>query len=123
MRDERRVTIEVPAWVAALRDPGVQALLVLAVIAVAGFVMLVLSWRGVARTVYVPLQVPWLVSGAIAGLATIGLALGAWSIQMGRRQDAAHRAEVEQVVRIAAELVDDLRTGRRELPRRRRTPS
>ena len=106
---------------AALRDPGVKALLVLAVVAAAGFVMLALSWRGAARTVYVPLQLPWVVSGAIAGLATIGLAIGAWSIQLGRRQDAAHRAEVDEVVRLAAELADDIRTGRRQLPGRRST--
>ena len=113
-----RVTIEVPVWVAALRDPGIKAIGVLATIAIAGFVMLGLAWRGAARTVYVPLQVPWLVSGAVAGLATVGLAIGAWSIHLGRRQDAAHRAEVEEAVRLAAEMADDLRTGRRSLPSR-----
>jgi hypothetical protein len=98
-----------------LRDPAAQASLVLAAMALVGFVMFVLGWRGGARTVYVPLQVPWLVSGSIGGLALIGLALGALSIHLGRRQDAEHRAVVEQVVRQAAELAEDLRTGRREL--------
>jgi len=107
----------VATWVDALRDPGITAVVVLGAIAAAGFVMFGLAWRGAARTIYVPLQVPWLVSGAVAGLATIGLAVGAWSIHVGRRQDAAHRAEVEEVVRLAAELADDLRTGRRRINR------
>ena len=102
----------------SLRDPGIQALLVLALVGVAGIVMLVLAWRGAARTVYVPLQLPWLVSGGFAGLAVLGLALGAISIHAGRRADAEHRAAVEQLTRQAAELAEDLRTGRRALPRR-----
>ena len=101
-----------------LRDPFTQATLVLAGLAVAGFVIFALGWRGGARTAYVPLQVPWLVSGAIGGLALLGLALGSWSIHLGRRQDAEHRAVVEQVVRQAAELAEDLRSGRRQLPSR-----
>jgi hypothetical protein len=113
-----RVTVSLPAWAASLRDPGVQAVLVLAGLAIAGFVMLALGWRGGARTVYVPLQLPWFVSGGLAGLALIGMALGAWSIHLGRRQDAAHRAAVEDLVRDAAALAEDLRAGRRELPRR-----
>jgi hypothetical protein len=107
----------VPAWVASLRDPGIQAAVVLAVLAVVGFVMFVLAWRGGARTPYVPLQVPWLVSGGIAGLALLGMALGSWSIHLGRRDDAAHRAEVDDLVREAATLAEDLRSGRRHFPR------
>jgi hypothetical protein len=112
-----RVTISVPAWVASLRDPGIQAAVVLAVLAVVGFVMFALAWRGGARTPYVPLQVPWLVSGGMAGLALLGMALGSWSIHLGRRDDAAHRAEVDDLVREAATLAEDLRSGRRRFPR------
>jgi hypothetical protein len=103
-----------------LHDPGVQALAVLALLAVAGFVILGLAWRGVARTVYVPLQVPWVVSGSFAGLAVLGMAYGAISIHLGRREDAVHRSEVEDLVRSAATLAEELRTGRRELPDGRR---
>jgi hypothetical protein len=102
----------------ALRDPGAQAMVVLALLAAAGFAMLVLAWRGAARTIYVPLQVPWLVSGGVAGLALIGMALGAWSIHEGRRRDAEHRAVMEDLVREAAELAEDVRSGRRQLPGR-----
>lgn len=115
----RRVTITVPAWVASLRDPGVQAAVVLAALAVVGFALLALAWRGAARTVYVPLQLPWFVSGGIAGLALAGVALGALSIHLGRREDAAHRAVADDVVREAAELAERLRTGELTLPHTR----
>jgi hypothetical protein len=107
-----------PSMPVALRDPGVQAMVVLALLGAAGFVMLGLAWRGAARTIYVPLQSPWLISGGVAGLALIGMALGAWSIHEGRRRDAEHRAVMEDLVREAAELAEDVRSGRRPLPRR-----
>ena len=108
----RRVTISVPAWVASLSDPGVQVLGVLAVLGLAGFGMFALGWHGVARTVYVPFQLPWMISASIGGIGLLGFTLGAWSIHVGRRQDAAHRAVVEDLVRDAAELVEGMvRTG------------
>ncbi len=115
-----RVTVEVPPWVAALRDPGIRAVLVLFGLALAGFALLSLAWRGGARTPYVPLQMPWLISGGIAGLALIGAALAGWSIHLGRRSDAAHRLEVEDAVHDVATLCEEIRSGRRQLPRRSR---
>jgi len=102
----RRVTITVPAWVAALADPGIQVVGVLALLALAAFGLLVWGWSGVARTPYVPFQLPWLLSASVAGIGLLGFSLGAWSIHLGRRQDAAHRALTEDVVRDAAELAD-----------------
>jgi len=102
----RRVTITVPAWVAALADPGIQVVAVLAVLALAAFGMFAWGWHGVARTIYVPFQLPWMISASVAGLGLLGFSLGAWSIHLGRRQDAAHRALTEHVVRDAAELAD-----------------
>ena len=113
------MTGRVRRWVAALLDAGLRAVFVLAAIAVAGFVMFGVAWHGAARTPYVPLQMPWLVSGSLLGLAVVGMAIGGWSIHLARRQDAAHRDAVETLVRDAVELVEDLRTGRRALPRRR----
>ena len=114
-----RVTVEVPPWVAALRDPGLRAVIVLFALALAGFALLALAWRGGARTPYVPLQIPWLVSGGIAGLALIGAALAGWSIHLGRRTDAAHRVEVEDAVHDVATLCEEIRSGSRQLPNRR----
>jgi uncharacterized membrane protein len=92
--------------VKALRDPGVRAGLVLVAVVIAGFVMIPLAWRGVARAQFVPLQVPWLLSAGVAGLALIGGALGALTIHIGRRADAQHRAAMDDVIRTAIELAD-----------------
>jgi hypothetical protein len=98
--------------VAALHDPGIQSILVLAGLAVAAFVMFGLARRGGARTPYVPLQLPWLVSGGMVGLGVLGMALGAWSIHLGRRQDALHREATEDLVRAAVELAEEFRSQR-----------
>ena len=47
------------------------------------------AWYGSARTIYVPLQLPEVVSGGIGGLALIGVGLALFDVQLGRR-DAAH---------------------------------
>lgn len=107
-----------PRLAEQLRDPWVQSIVVLVLLAIAGFVMLGLAWRGAARTIYVPLQMPWVVSGGLAGLGLIGLAYGALSIHLARRRDAIHRAHVDDLVRSAATLAEELRTGRRSLPGR-----
>lgn len=102
------------------RDPGVRSGAVLVGLAVVAFVMFGLAWRGVARTVYVPLQMPWLLSGGFMALALLGLALGAGSIHLSRRDNAIHRAAFEDFVHDAAELAEVLRTGRLSQPARKR---
>ncbi|MEA3056811.1 MAG: hypothetical protein QOD30_2243 [Actinomycetota bacterium] len=97
---------------AAMADPGAQALAVLAVLAVGGFVLLALGWQGTDGVTFVPFQTPWLVSAGVGGLAMLGMALGAASIHLGRRDDAAHRARVEALVREAAELAERMGTTR-----------
>jgi hypothetical protein len=112
------VTAFIGALLRGLRDPGVRAVVVLFALAGAGFALLGLAWRGVARTPYVPFQLPWLLSAGVAGIAVIGTALGVLSIHVGRRESAAARAVTDEIVRTAIELADDVRTGRRPLPPR-----
>jgi hypothetical protein len=104
-----RLHARVSPAVEALRDPGIRAGLVLLGVVVTGFALFPVAWRGVARTSYVPLQLPWLLSAGVVGLALIGGALGALTIHVGRRADAVHRAAVDDVVRTALELVDELK--------------
>ena len=114
------VTVTIPAWVAALRDSGIQAMVVLFALAIAGFVLMALAWRGAARYIYVPLQIPWLMSGGLIGLALVGISLGAWNIHLGRRYDALHRHEVERAVRDVSVLCEQIRNGEKQLPSRAR---
>ncbi len=91
-----------PAWLA---DASLRAAAGLALLVVAGFVVLGLAWHGAARTPYVPLETPWLISGGIGGLALVGMGLGAMSIHLSRRERAQQRAAVEQLISVAAELM------------------
>jgi hypothetical protein len=90
-------------------DPAARAIAVLMLLVAAGFVVLALAWHGSARTPYVPLEVPWLVSGGIAGVAVIGMGLGALSIQLSRREAAEDRAALDELVRAAAEVIEHCR--------------
>ena len=63
-----------------------------------GAVMLVLGWRGVALSPYPSLELPWLLSGGLAGLALIGLAGCAATILIHRRDNAVHRARLDRAV-------------------------
>ena len=104
-----RLQALVVSAVGALRDPGIRASLVLFGVVATGFALFPVGWRGVARTQFVPLQLPWLLSAGVAGLALIGGALGALTIHVGRRADAVHRAAVEDVLHTAIELADELK--------------
>ena len=89
-----------------LRDPWVRAALVLTGIAVTGLVLLALGWRGSARTLYVPLQMPWLVSAGLAGIALTGGALALLDVHLERRRAAIRRQQTDDLVREAILLVE-----------------
>jgi hypothetical protein len=95
-----------------LRDPFVASVAVLVVLAVAGLVGVGVAWKGAAATLVVALQLPYLVSGAMGGLALLGFALGLVMIQFRRRVEARRRAEFDGVVRAAADLLAVARAGR-----------
>lgn len=98
-----------PAW---LRDPAAPSLLLFGGLVLGGFLAITLGWRVAARTLLVPLQVPALVSGALGGLALIALGAGLANVQVGRRLAAQERAETEELLDVAAGLLDAL-DGRR----------
>ena len=62
-----------PTW---LRDPAAPSLLLFGGVVVGGFVAIGIGWRVAARTLFVPSQVPALVSGGIGGLALILIGAG-----------------------------------------------
>ena len=95
-----------------LADPLIASVVTLVMLGAAGFVTLVLAWRGVAAEVSVSDQVPFLVSGGIAGLAIIGFAAGVLMIQHRRLLEAHRRAELEDVIGVAAALLAAARRDR-----------
>ena len=98
-----------PAW---LEDPAAPSLLLFTGIALGGFVAIGLGWRVAARTLFVPFQVPALVSGGMGGLMLVLLGAGLANIQAGRRLAAAERAETELLLDEASALVQHLKGER-----------
>jgi hypothetical protein len=103
------------------RDAGSWATAILAAAAVAGSVGVFAAWRGAAALDAVWLQVPWLVSGGIGGLALIGLGLGLLDVHLERRREAVDRVERDAVLR-EAELFAERLLARTDTPRRRPKP-
>ena len=95
-----------------MRDPFVASLMVLGVLVLTAFVGLGVAWKGAAATLVVALQLPYIVSGALGGLALLGFALGLVLIQARRREEAVRRAEFDRVVRAAADVLAAARDAR-----------
>ena len=88
-----------------LRDPRVSTTLVLAGLALVGFGLFAAAWRGAANTLFVVLQMPWLVSGGFVGIAVIGLALATLTTHLERADAAAERAALIELQRDALRLL------------------
>ena len=88
-----------------LRDPFVASVAVLVALGLVGLVGVGVAWKGAAATLVVALQLPYIVSGALGGLALLGFALGLVLVQARRRNEAMRRAGFDRVVRAAADLL------------------
>ena len=87
------------------RDPFVVSVVVLGVLVVAGLVGVAAAWKGAAASLVVAFQLPYIVSGAMGGLALVGFAGGLLMVQLRRREEAERRAELDRVVRAAADVL------------------
>lgn len=85
------------------------SLVVLTLLAGAGLVSIAVAWRGVAPTLLVATQLPYVVSGALGGAAVLGFALGLIAVQASRRAEARERAQLGRVTMAAADLLATLR--------------
>lgn len=105
-----------------LRHPAAPSMVLFAAITLAGFAAMALGWRVAARTLFVPFQVPALVSGGMGGLALVVLGIGFAAIQAERRAAAVERAETDALLDELAALVAAARHRRATTPpvRRRR---
>ena len=95
---------------AALRDPYTVSVTVLVVLAAAGLAGIAIGWRGAAASLVVSVQLPYIVSGVIGGLALLGFSLGLLIVQVRRRREAERRADFDRVVRAAADLLATARS-------------
>jgi hypothetical protein len=92
---------------ASLRDPGARAVAVLIAAAAAGFVALGLAWRGLAATLDVWVQLPFVVSGGFGGVALTGTALALLDIHLSRRSAAAERVALEELLAALSALTEE----------------
>lgn len=88
-----------------LRDPRVSTSIVLASLVVGGFALLALGWRGAAATLYVPFQVPYVVSGGMLGLAVLGAGLALLSAHLDRTEAAEERRRTAELQREVLRLL------------------
>jgi hypothetical protein len=96
----------------ALRDPFVVSVSILVTLLAGGLVAVGVAWKTAAASLDVAVQLPYLVSGALGGLAVAGFAAGLLSIQIRRRQEASRRADMARVVTAAAEVLAVARRAR-----------
>jgi hypothetical protein len=88
-----------------LRDPRVTISLVLTVAVLTGFGLLGAGYRGAAALLFVPFQVPYLVSGAVVGLAFVGAGLGLLIVHLDRTEAAEERRAVASLQRDVLRLL------------------
>lgn len=97
--------VSLPRWLLALGDRGFRWALYFSAAGVAGMILFALGWRGSARTPYVPLQLPWLVSGGMVALAVVGTAAGTWSIHLLRRDASRQGLQMAALTKEAASVI------------------
>lgn len=90
---------------AVLKDPRVSTTLILAAVVVAGFALIGQGYRGAAATLYVPFQTPYVVSGALLGVALVAFGLSLLRIHLDRTEAAAERREVAALQRDVLRLL------------------
>jgi hypothetical protein len=95
----------------ALDDPFTVSVTVLVVLAAIGLTGIAVGWRGAAASLNVSVQLPYIVSGVMGGLALLGFSLGLLMIQARRRQEARRRDDFDRVVRAAADVLAAARSS------------
>jgi len=103
-----------------LRDPALPGLLLMAALVVAGFAAITIGYFGAARLIYVPLQMPEIVSGGVGGLALIGVGAYLFGVQIDRQHAAREEMLTDEMLGEMADLVA-LSSRLRDIAARRRT--
>ncbi len=96
-----------------LRDPSSQGTLVFVAVLSVGFTAIAIGWKVAARTLFVPFQLPALVSGGLGGIALVLLGAGLLSVHASRSLAAQERAAFDGLLDEAAALVAEVQRGGR----------
>lgn len=96
----------------AFADPAAVSMVVAAGLCVVGLVTILLGWRGAAATLFVPDQVPYLVSGGLGGTGLVIAGAGILHAQLRRRFAADERHHLESVLAEMSGLVLALEAAR-----------
>jgi hypothetical protein len=97
----RRLGGRLPPW---LRGSSPVPIYIGVAIAIAGFVLLLIAWGQVAGETQVSLQLPYLVSAGLTGLALVMVGLTVVTIASEQRDAAARDRQMDQLVSILDEL-------------------
>lgn len=100
------------ALVNLLRDPALPGILVGLGFVAAGVALVGVAWTGVAGTLLVPLQTPYVVSGGLGGAGLIAVGVLVASIQLDRRDRVETGDEIAQVSRELVALAGAVRARR-----------
>jgi hypothetical protein len=73
-------------------------------VAIVGFVLILVAWGQVAGETQVSLQLPYLVSAGLTGLALVMVGLTVVSVAAEQRDAAARDRQIDQLVSILGEL-------------------
>jgi hypothetical protein len=103
------------------RDPYTTSVAVLVLLGLGGAIGILLGAAGIADAATLDLQLPYLASGGVGGLALVIVAAGLGSAQRRRLARAREREAMADVLAHAEALLADLRERPRP-PRARRAP-
>ena len=93
-------------------DPAAVSMIVAGVLCSVGLVTILLGWRGAAATLFVPDQVPYLVSGGLGGTGLVVAGAGILHVQLRRRLAADEAARLESLLAEMSGLVLALEAAR-----------
>ena len=94
----------------AAADRSIMSAFLAFLLAVAGFAAFFLAWKGAAATLVVSVQLPYIISGGLAGFGLLGLGLGILHTQMSRRIDAREDRAWALVLDRALRLLEALKS-------------
>lgn len=109
----RRRRLRVPAW---LSGTSPAPTFIGVGVAIAGFVLIMIAWGQVAGETQVYLQMPYLVSAGLTGLALVMVGLTIVNVAAKQRDAVDRDRQIDQLVSILGELkatMDEGGKGRR----------